>query len=146
MQVMAIGVLQGSAHTCRHDLESFFYVFIWMCIRYGHESADDMVEAVASNAPKPNKRMVRLAKTSILRDWYTGTYTEIANTKRGHMVGFEDVTAEFATEFMSLKDPAENLRDALFPIRGKLSTGTYKDHTIVYDACMPATIMLTSRL
>jgi hypothetical protein len=33
MQFMAIEVLQGKGHTYRHDLESFFYVFTWMCIR-----------------------------------------------------------------------------------------------------------------
>jgi Fungal protein kinase len=39
MQFMAIEVLQGKGHTYRHDLESFFYVFIWMCIRYGYGRA-----------------------------------------------------------------------------------------------------------
>lgn len=32
MQFMAIEVLEGKGHTYRHDLESFLYVFIWMCI------------------------------------------------------------------------------------------------------------------
>ncbi|KAH8598614.1 hypothetical protein B0O99DRAFT_700240 [Bisporella sp. PMI_857] len=36
MQFMAIEALEGKGHTYRHDLESFFYVFIWMCIRYGY--------------------------------------------------------------------------------------------------------------
>ena len=35
---------------------------------------------------------------------------QIANTKRGHMVGFEDITAEFAPEFQGVKDLAEELR------------------------------------
>jgi serine/threonine protein kinase len=74
MQFMAIEVLEGKGHTYQHNLESFFYVFVWMCIRYGDEGM---------SGQKPNKRM-RL-KTSILRGWYTGTYTEIANTKQGHM-------------------------------------------------------------
>jgi hypothetical protein len=30
--------------------------------------------------------------------------------KRGHMVGFEDIIAEFAPEFYGFKDPAEELR------------------------------------
>jgi hypothetical protein len=94
MQFMAIEVLQGKGHTYRHDLESFFYVFIWMCIRYGYEDVDDQEELAARS--KPNNRRMRPVKTSILRGWYTGTYAEIANIKRGHMVGFEDITAEFA--------------------------------------------------
>ena len=35
MQFMAIEVLQSSAtHSWRHDLESFFYVLIWICVFY----------------------------------------------------------------------------------------------------------------
>jgi hypothetical protein len=45
IQFMAIEVLQGKGHTYRHDLESFFYVFIWMCIRYGHENVGGLEEA-----------------------------------------------------------------------------------------------------
>jgi hypothetical protein len=138
MQFMAIEVLQGKGHTYRHNLESFFYVFIWLCIRYGHEEAGDRLEAAGANESKPNKRRVRPAKTSILRGWYTGTYAEIANIKRGHMVGFEDVTAQFAPEFTNLKDLAEDLRDVLFPIRGKLFTGTYKDRNIMYGGMINA--------
>jgi hypothetical protein len=139
MQFMAIEVLQGKGHTYRHDLESFFYVFIWMCIRYGHEEAGDRLEAAGANESKPNKRRVRLAKTSILRGWYTGTYAAIANIKRGHMVGFEDVTAEFAPEFCGLKDLAEELRNTLFRSRDLAPfTGTYKDRSIMYDGMINA--------
>lgn len=31
---MAIGVLYGKKHTFMHDLESFFWVFFWICIHY----------------------------------------------------------------------------------------------------------------
>jgi len=49
------------------------------------------------------------------------------------MVGFEGITKELLPEFTSLQDLAENLREVLFPIRGKLFTGTYKDCNIMYD-------------
>lgn len=29
---MAIGVLKGECYTCRHDLDSFFYVFMWTIV------------------------------------------------------------------------------------------------------------------
>jgi len=113
-----------------------------MCIRYGHEDMGDEREtaenAVRPSESKANKRRVRPTKTSILRDWYTGNYKQIANTKRGRMVGFEDVVAEFAPEFIGLRDMAEDLRDVLFPIRGKLFTGTYKDRNIMYDGMINA--------
>jgi hypothetical protein len=69
-----------------------------MYIRYGHNGEHDSEESAAPSS-KPNKRRVRLTKSSILQDWYTGDYRQIANTKRGHMVGFEDITAEFAPDF-----------------------------------------------
>ncbi|RFU24055.1 hypothetical protein B7463_g12284, partial [Scytalidium lignicola] len=93
MRFMAIEVLKSKGHTYRHNLESFFYVFIWMCIRYGHKDTGG--------------KGLRPTRTSILRGWYTGTYAEIANVKLGHMVGFELITAEFSPEFSDMKDLAE---------------------------------------
>ena len=34
MEFMAIEVLRKVAHTYRHDLESFFYVLLWICGRH----------------------------------------------------------------------------------------------------------------
>ena len=47
-------------------------------------------------------------------------------------------SAEFAPEFTNLKDLAEDLRDVLFPIRGKLFTATYKDRNIMYGGMINA--------
>ena len=49
-----------------------------MCIRYGHDDRD--------NNPK-GKRRIRpaAAAASCLRDWYTGTYAQIARNKVGDM-------------------------------------------------------------
>ena len=33
MEFMAIDVLCGVEHIYRHDLESFFYVLLWICAR-----------------------------------------------------------------------------------------------------------------
>lgn len=38
MEFMAIEVLRGTTHTYRHDLESIFYVFLWVVICYGQEN------------------------------------------------------------------------------------------------------------
>ncbi|KAJ8113967.1 hypothetical protein ONZ43_g5016 [Nemania bipapillata] len=64
MEFMAIEVLEGKSHTYRHDLESLFYVFLWVIIRNGQEHV-------------PN--------TSHLRSWYRGSYAQIAAIKTGHM-------------------------------------------------------------
>ncbi|PQE24972.1 serine threonine- kinase Sgk2 protein [Rutstroemia sp. NJR-2017a BVV2] len=130
IQFMAIEVLEGNGHTYRHDLESFFYVFLWMCIRYGYEGI---------GRQKLNTLM--RPKTNILRGWYTGTYTEIANTKQGHMGKnrFEKIIAEFAPKFENLKLLARELRSVLFPIRdGDIFTGTFHDSNIMYDGMIVA--------
>jgi len=131
MEFMAIEVLQGKGHTYRHDLESFFYVLIWMCIRHGHNDVRD------GQGSKKTGPLV----TSRLRRWYTGTYAEIADTKLGHMDknGFENVIGEFAPKFESLKQLARELRNDLFPIRdGAIFTRTFRDHNIMYDGMITA--------
>jgi Fungal protein kinase len=37
IKFMAIEVLEGRAYTYRYDLKSFFYIFLWVIIRYGQE-------------------------------------------------------------------------------------------------------------
>ena len=59
IQFMAIEVLEGEGHTYRHDLESFYYIFLWMCTRYSYEGWT---------------RQIKLMRSNILRGWYTGTY------------------------------------------------------------------------
>ncbi|KUI68648.1 hypothetical protein VM1G_03803 [Cytospora mali] len=78
MEFMAIEVLLGRPHTYRHDLESFFYVFLWVIIE--HQLNGTV-----------------LPWGSQLRDWYSGSYNQVANMKRGHMdkQGFESILAEF---------------------------------------------------
>ncbi|KAI9770216.1 MAG: hypothetical protein M1839_003244 [Geoglossum umbratile] len=122
MEFMAIEVLKGMAHTYRHDLESFFYVFLWVIIRYGQETD--------KNLPKKSR----------LRDWYKGTYDQIARIKKGDMSEFEEITAEFPPMFEDVKGLAEELRDILFGT-GRLFTGTYKkreDLDRMYDGMINA--------
>jgi hypothetical protein len=47
--------------------------------------------------------------------WYTGSYREIANAKRGHIHvdGFEDILEEFAPHFDCVKPLLENCEDLL---------------------------------
>lgn len=40
MEFMAIGTLKGEVHTFRHDLESFFYIFLWVSVNYPLGHAD----------------------------------------------------------------------------------------------------------
>ncbi|KAL9062163.1 MAG: hypothetical protein Q9157_009170, partial [Trypethelium eluteriae] len=106
-QFMAIKVLEEAAHTYRHDLESFFYVLIWICVSYGWEE---------------DKKL----KMHPLRRWYDGTLEDIAHTKRGDVTegGFKKyILTNFSPTFQGVKRLAQTLRDILFS-KHALETGT----------------------
>ena len=118
MQFMAIDVLEGHTHTYGHDLESFFYVFLWIIIRHD---------------PKGGER--DLSKESRLRAWYTGSYEQIADAKMRHMLKdrFKLILDEFPRKFDDLKELAEELHMVLFPLRGgTVFRGTLRDHKKLY--------------
>ncbi|KAI2627228.1 hypothetical protein GGS21DRAFT_493073 [Xylaria nigripes] len=79
MEFMAIEVLKGIAHTYRHDLESFFYVLIWLCARRGWVTP-----------PMP----------IMLNRRYNDRYENIARSKSADMLEnfFEDLLDEFPVE------------------------------------------------
>ena len=123
MEFMAIGVLEDNPHTYRHDLESLFYVFLWVII--GHH------EGAGSSLPEE----------SLLRNWYCGSYAQIADMKRSHMdkSRFKHIIAEFPADFESFKGLAEELRNILFPIvDGARFTGTYGEPEIMYKPMIEA--------
>ncbi|KAF2459673.1 hypothetical protein BDY21DRAFT_338901 [Lineolata rhizophorae] len=120
MEFMAIEVLLGISHTYRHDLESFFYVLIWQCARrgWGQEWPED----------------------TLITQWYTGSYREIAFAKRGGMSvdGFEYILEEFPPRFDWVKALCREMRGILFPYREGLFVGTPKDPEILYGPIIKA--------
>ena len=113
MEFMAIQVLQGVAHTYRHDLESFFYVLLWMCARRSWE--------VVKRYPLDSRRI-----ESRLKKWYFGSLEEVADAKCGHMHedGFENILAEFPLAFNDVKPLCWKIRDILFGETRRLDIGT----------------------
>ena len=118
MEFMAIEVLRRVSHTYRHDLESFFYVLLWMCARRAWERE---FECKLADRPKRN----------ILTKWYTGSYDDIADAKKGymHVDEFENILKEFPQAFNCVKPMCEEIRSILFPLLedGALFTGTRPD-------------------
>ena len=118
MEFMAIQVLQRVAHTYRHDLESFFYVFLWICARRVWER-----EYLCSAVDRP--------KESILTWWYSGSFKAIAGRKEHAMGvnGFEELLDEFPAAFNHVKPLCKKIRGILFPLLkdGALFTGTPSD-------------------
>lgn len=125
MQFMAIEVLNGLHHTYRHDLESFFYVLLWICIRRGWESY----------APSG------IRNSFILASWYTGNYDDIARAKKAFMLksDFRKILDAFPPSFFPLKPTADKIRGILFPIKdGDMFVGTPDDPAVLYDPIIQA--------
>ncbi|EAU29434.1 predicted protein [Aspergillus terreus NIH2624] len=128
----AIGILSGQRHTYRHDLESLFYVFLWIAIANDrvHDEATDIVKG--------------LPETSRLWKWCTMDFGAVGRDKAADMSpeGFEGILAEFSPDFAPLQGLARELHTLIFPVRdGKIFTGTETDPEAVqrlYDGMADA--------
>lgn len=133
----AIGVLQAylpdNPHTYRHDLESFFYTFLFLAV-----------------APRPvpeGENQLQLPASSVLREWNEGRLFDKANRKIQDMESADEfrrrIVAEFTSEFQGLRALAEKLRSILFPVDegGKIYVGTdmtEQGTNILYEAVIGA--------
>ncbi|CCU74249.1 serine/threonine-protein kinase Sgk2 [Blumeria hordei DH14] len=108
-------------HTYRHDLESFFYVFLVVCIEYGWDDQQ-----------RP--------KESPLQEWYVSKLKILKEVKQRQMKesGFElFILEKFSPKFGCVKDLARQLRNILFS-KGKLSTGTPDNPEEMYGLVLEA--------
>lgn len=111
---MAIEVLEGEKpHTFYHDLESLFYVLIWVCTMY--------------SGPGGALRDKTFAyKKSVLSVWNGemtatgGHFPFVAWSKRAVMMHPEpfkrEILNNFAPYFEPIKEDIEKLRNVLFPV------------------------------
>ncbi|KAI1433714.1 serine/threonine-protein kinase Sgk2 [Xylaria sp. CBS 124048] len=119
---MAIDVLAGVAcRTYRHDLESFFYVLVWLCI-----------QGPRDQSPPEETRLAA---------WQMDIYEDSARIKRGDMdvSGFEPILSEFHDQLAYIKPLCRELRDILFPYgkRG-LNLATPSDPDALYGPILRA--------
>jgi hypothetical protein len=112
MQFMAIEVLRKTDHTYRHDLESFFYVLLWMCARQAWYNKFGVKE----NPPQE----------SLLRKWEIGSLNYIADSKEGHMTvnSLKRLMNEFPKELDIMKPLCLDFRKILFRDTADLFFGT----------------------
>ncbi|KAL7938254.1 hypothetical protein V8C35DRAFT_291397 [Trichoderma chlorosporum] len=97
---MAIGALLGEQHSYMHDLESFFWVLLWICIHY--------------NGPGVKSRVVpRFDK------WNYLDTEDLASVKTGIIADEDDfqkmAEQNFAMYFQSLRPWINRLRKVVFP-------------------------------
>ncbi|KAM0358682.1 hypothetical protein ACHAP4_004658 [Fusarium culmorum] len=107
---MAIGLLQGEENAYRHDLESFFYVFLF-------SAAIDRKLGLSADTP--------------LQKWLGGSWDDLAVRKAEDLADpqFDKVLAAFQPDFEGLKGLARALRD-LFIGR---KVASEDDGTQLYD-------------
>jgi hypothetical protein len=112
MQFMAVEVLRTADHTYRHDLESFFYVLLWMCARQSWDNG------LAGGGKPPRE--------SLLRRWEVGSFKYIAATKAGDMTvdGLEEIMCEFPVALEVMKPLCFKIRSILFGDTARLALGT----------------------
>ncbi|KAJ3560567.1 hypothetical protein NPX13_g9258 [Xylaria arbuscula] len=114
----SIGVLQAylpdNPHTYRHDLESFFYTFLFL--------------ATCPRPVPPGENQLQLPPDRIISSWTSNRPVDQAKRKIESISDddeFARIVAEFTPEFRGLGKLAEKLRMILFPVRnGKRWTGT----------------------
>ncbi|KAJ3549586.1 hypothetical protein NM208_g427 [Fusarium decemcellulare] len=90
---MAIDALKSGPHNYRHDLESFFYIFLWLC--------------TCGPGTMPTN--------SVFYRWATGDDIDIAAKKLDDIKHhFADIVSEFREDCILFKDIAYRLRTVLF--------------------------------
>lgn len=109
---MGIGILGGDDHTYRHDLESVFYVFLWMAIcfpTFEHPPLDSRLHA-----------------------WLGTEWLAVFRRKKADMQPEEFavwVKQEVSKPYRGYLPLAESLHEILFPMRnGKIFIGTDHDN------------------
>jgi serine/threonine protein kinase len=114
---MAIGILGGDEHTYRHDLESLFYVFLWVAVCHDGQ--------ILGDAPSQSR-----LKQWLGNDWYTIWKTKEKDMQPENFLIWTN--EEFAESFRCLLPLAIALHGLLFPLRDRLPfTGTdIKPNTI----------------
>lgn len=124
-QFIAIGVLRGGLiHTYRHDLESFFYVLLWVC---AYRAWDIGFRCWRADRPEESR----------LKRWYKGTFEEIADAKMLHMRvdALEFILHEFPLSFDCVKPLCRRIRSLLFLNGESLRIETPSDPPAkLYDA------------
>ncbi|CAD6499922.1 BgTH12-04027 [Blumeria graminis f. sp. triticale] len=128
MEFMALELLSGSCektgaivnHSYRHDLESFFYVLLWLSMSRGWEKGKEQNRDYLSN-------------------WFTGTAKEIFEFKNTQMKESNievDVLSKFSPKFYGLRRLAKEFWRIIFLTNGTFFIGSYKDNNALYNSIM----------
>jgi Fungal protein kinase len=107
MEFMAINVLRRSGpHSYRDDLESFFYVLIWICVIYESTGGPHYID---------NKK----CSPQVLDGWSSAYAADVKSTQMSEESRFRDILGGFSDGFRELEGMMWEIREALFPSGGR---------------------------
>lgn len=119
---MAIEVLLGYPHSFRHDLESFYYVLLWIGARRAWK-----------RNPPPNSQFTR---------WYTGTFNDMAMAKQSqkdrNASWFNRLLDEFPPESGDITGLCTELRNNLISNQDGPFIGSPQRAEDLYEAIIDA--------
>ena len=105
MEFMAIEVLRRSEpHSYRHDLESFLYVLIWICVIY--ESTGDPHYILDHQ----NKK----CSPQVLEGWSRADAARVKYAQMYEEFSFQEILDEFSDGFRELESMIREIRQVLF--------------------------------
>ncbi|CAD6503895.1 BgTH12-05639 [Blumeria graminis f. sp. triticale] len=129
-QFMALETLKGScssigvvvSHKYRHDLESFYYVLVWICIRCGWADDDSPYEGLLST-------------------WYTGTAEQIFSEKEKHLQKYffkDQLLPMFSPMFEDIKPLVSEFWNKLFYKNNEFIIDNNMDDKELYEPIIDA--------
>jgi hypothetical protein len=109
MGFMAINVLrQSKPHSYRDDLESFFYVLIWICVMYESTGNRHYIQDAE------NKKLL----PPVLGGWARADAADVKYMQMNAEGRFQEILDGFSEGFRELESMMKEIKQALFPPQG----------------------------
>jgi hypothetical protein len=126
MEFMAINVLRPSEpHSYRDDLESFFYVLIWICVMYESTGDRHYIQDAQNKKSSPQ----------ILGGWSRADAADVKHMQMTVEDRFQEILNRFSDGFRELKSMMKEIRQALFPLQwGGVTAGNEVEQDRLYGA------------
>jgi hypothetical protein len=125
-EFMAINVLEQSEHhSYRDDLESFFYVLIWICVMYESTGNGHYIQDAENKKRSP----------PVLDGWSSAYAADVKYAQMTVELRFQDMLDGFSDGFRELESMMEEIRQALFPSQGGgVTAGSEVEQDRLYGA------------
>jgi serine/threonine protein kinase len=126
MEFMAINILKRrEPHSYRDDLESFFYVLIWICVMYESTGNRHYIQDAENKKRSP----------PVLDGWSSPYAASVKCAQMTEELEFQDVLNEFSDGFRELESMMKEIRQALFPSQdGGVTVGSEVEQDRLYGA------------